>query len=151
MLPSTREGLESVNRGESRASSGRLSVAQRARLDAENRSNSHRSQSPTPRSRDGGAESSSLRENNNHGQQQQQQTRGNASISSARLGSVRSNESTGSQQETLGRSGSFFQSLGKAIEKAVDNSVLGVPLDESYDDEAESQIASSVISEPSMR
>jgi len=128
MLP---KDLESTA-GESRASSGRLSVAQRARLDAENKSNTHRSSSPTPG---------------------QQMTRGDSSVSSSQRHGG-SDRSVGT--DTVGRSGSsFLKRLGEKIEKAVDNSVLGVgPLaddnESDYYDESESEVNTSVISEASV-
>lgn len=116
MLPSTREDLESNS--ESRGSSTRLSVAQRARLDAESGSNSHRSLSPIPATR----------------------VRGDSSVSSGQ----------GSTSDTVGRSGSFLKSIGKAIERKLDNSVLGVNLtdDDDYYD-TESEVNTSVVSEAS--
>ena len=107
------------------ASSGKLSVAQRARLAADS-ANSHHAPSPGPTRR----EDSSI--------------------------SVRSSGSTGdgnSRSETVrSRPGEFFSRLGQAIEKAVDNSVLGVVPhdDESYYEESESEIASEVVSEASV-
>lgn len=116
MLPSTREDLESNS--ESRGSSTRLSVAQRARLDAESGSNSHRSLSPIPATR----------------------VRCDSSVSSGQ----------GSTSDTVGRSGSFLKSIGKAIERKLDNSVLGVNLtdDDDYYD-TESEVNTSVVSEAS--
>ena len=128
MLP---KDLESTA-GESRASSGRLSVAQRARLDAENKSNTHQSSSPTPG---------------------QQMMRGDSSVSSSQRHGG-SDRSVGT--DTVGRSGSsFLKRLGEKIEKAVDNSVLGVgPLaddnESDYYDESESEVNTSVISEASV-
>lgn len=73
------------------------------------------------------------------------------------VASDRSTSSVGdSRQDTIGRSGSFFKSLGKMVEKAVDNSVLGVslPADDNYDSasdyyESESEVLSSVVSNTS--
>ena len=128
----------------SNGSTGRLSVAQRARLDAESRSNVHQSPSPArpQRKSDTPELSSSVSALLPH----TPQTRDDSI-------SVRSGNSATtnlSRSDTIGRSGSFFKNIGKAIEKAVDNSVLGVAIDmassESSDDETQSDIQSSVVS-----
>jgi predicted nuclease with TOPRIM domain len=127
----------------SNGSTGRLSVAQRARLDAESRSNVHRSPSPArPQRKSDTPESSSSVSAVPH----TPQTRDDSI-------SVRSGNSATtnlSRSDTIGRSGSFFKNIGKAIEKAVDNSVLGVAIDmansESSDDETQSDVQSSVVS-----
>ena len=119
-------GLDTTNDSlYSGASSGKLSVAQRARLAADSAPNLHHA--PTPGSVRG--EDPSI--------------------------SARSSGSTGdgnSRSETVrSRSGVFFSRLGQAIEKAVDNSVLGVvPNDDESYEEAESEIASEAISEASV-
>ncbi|KAL9182872.1 hypothetical protein ACHAXT_004151 [Thalassiosira profunda] len=123
MLPSIESQDASVNRSGESSRTGRLSVAQRARLDADNKSNSHRSVSPHPRER------------------------GDASVGSGKR--ISGNSSTEGSR-TVGRSGSaFLKNLGKAIEKAVDNSVLGIgPTDDDdddYDYGTESEIMSSVV------
>lgn len=123
-------------------------------MDAD-RSNIHRSPSPTPRAGDahGGGDL---------------QLRGDSSVTSAVQLSARSvtsgiqlsaRSSSSAEDDTLpsitdtGSRGSFWKSTGKAIEKAVDSSVLGValPADESYDqsdyDEGESEVGTSVVSE----
>jgi hypothetical protein len=138
MLPST--ALSTSDSQSGLASRGRLSVAQRARLDAENRANSHRS--PSPASRRSGGDSLS-------------QSGYNAPLGARGDSSVRSASSVAtptSRSDTIGRSGSFLKSLGKAIEKAVDSSVLGVSLpaddyDESSYDGTESEVVSSIVSD----
>ncbi len=123
--------------------SSRLSVAQRARLEAENRSNVHRSPSPAQRK---------------SGEAVNPPTRDDSSIMSTREGSIRSLNSVAtnlSRTDTVGRTGSFFKNIGRAIEKAVDSTVLGVPIssdNESYGDETETQseIVSSVVSDASV-
>jgi hypothetical protein len=130
--------------GSNGSTGGRLSVAQRARLDAESRSNVHRSPSPArpQRKSDTPESSSSVLSAVPH----TPQTRDDSI-------SVRSGNSATtnlSRSDTIGRSGSFFKNIGKAIEKAVDNSVLGVAIDmassESSDDETQSDVQSSVVS-----
>jgi hypothetical protein len=77
---------------------------------------------------------------------------------SAREGSIRSLNSVAtnsSRTDTVGRTGSFFKNIGRAIEKAVDSTVLGVAIssdNESYGDETETQseIVSSVVSDASV-
>ena len=125
--------------------SGQLSVAQRARLEAENRSNVHRSPSPAKRKSE---EATSQAVN--------PQSRDDASIMSTREGSFPSSNSvvtSSSRADTVGRTGSFFKNIGRAIEKTLDNTVLGVGLadNESYGDETESEILSSVVSDASVR
>ena len=128
----------------SNGSTDRLSVAQRARLDAESRSNVHRSPSPArpQRKSDTPESSSSVSALLPH----TPQTRDD-SISIRSGNSATTNLS---RSDTIGRSGSFFKNIGKAIEKAVDNSVLGVAIDmassESSDDETQSDVQSSVVS-----
>ena len=132
MFPNSAESQDGT--ATSRSGSGRLSVAQRARLDAERRSNFHRSPTPSQRRKgiDGAGDSSS---------QQQQRLRGDSD-------SARSSDVTPPAE---GRSGSFLKSLGKAIEKTLDNSVLGVHLDdEAESDFAESDFASSIVSDASV-
>ncbi len=136
MLPSAALGTSDSQSGV--ASRGRLSVAQRARLDAENRANSHRS--PSPASKRSGDDSMS-------------QPGYNAPLVAMGDSSVSSSVATPtSRSDTIGRSGSFLKSLGKAIEKAVDSSVLGVSLpaddyDESSYDGTESEVVSSIVSD----
>ncbi|KAL7539129.1 hypothetical protein ACHAXR_009041 [Thalassiosira sp. AJA248-18] len=152
-LPSIEsQDASGTSRGSSSQRTGRLSVAQRARLDAENRTNSHRSPSPTPGARN------SLRGGDASSSQKGNVVRGGDDASATSFPPVKqqhsSNSSVASRSDTVGRSGSFFKSLGKAIEKAVDSSVLGVSLPaDDYDDEesyeAESEILSSVVSEAS--
>jgi hypothetical protein len=137
-----RENVESRS-GETVDSNGssRLSVAQRARLEAESRSNVHRS--PTPAQR-------------NSSDSVNPPTRDDSSMMSAREGSIRSLNSVAtnlSRTDTVGRTGSFFKNIGRAIEKAVDSTVLGISSDnESYGDETETQseIVSSVVSDASV-
>lgn len=118
-------GLDTTNDSlYSGASSGKLSVAQRARLKADSAPNLHHAPSQGPTRKE------------------------DASIS------ARSSGSTGdgnSRSETVrSRPGEFFSRLGQAIEKAVDNSVLGVvPQDDESYEEAESEIVSDVMSEAS--
>ena len=138
MLPSVAPGASDSLSGS--ASRGRLSVAQRARMDAENRANTHRSPSPASR-RSGG---DSMSQSGNHAPSA---PRGDASVRSSS-----SVATPTSRSDTIGRSGSFLKSLGKAIEKAVDSSVLGVSLpaddyDESSYDGTESEVVSSIVSD----
>ena len=90
--------------GGSSQESGKLSLAQRMRLAADNRSNMHRSPSPMrPKE-----ESSSTASNN-------------APVRSA-------------SPAPLEKSGSFFSKLGKSIENLVDNTIVGVKSYESDDE-----------------
>ncbi len=125
--------------------SGRLSVAQRARLEAENRSNVHRSPSPAKRKSEVSTSQDVI-----------PLSRDDASIASKREASFPSSNSvvtSSSRADTVGRTGSFFKNIGRAIEKTLDNTVLGVGLadNESYGDETESEFLSSVVSDASVR
>eukprot|EP00580_Thalassiosira_gravida_P021108 CAMPEP_0201679670 /NCGR_PEP_ID=MMETSP0494-20130426/48986_1 /ASSEMBLY_ACC=CAM_ASM_000839 /TAXON_ID=420259 /ORGANISM="Thalassiosira gravida, Strain GMp14c1" /LENGTH=213 /DNA_ID=CAMNT_0048163211 /DNA_START=21 /DNA_END=658 /DNA_ORIENTATION=+ len=188
MLPVT-QGLDGSQRDSTAggsAGTGKLSVAQRARLDAENRSNMHRSPSPTAREGmkagdpiRGGSLSSRGKspmqrsnspffpptrgDSNSHSNTFFPPIRGDSSIASIKGGSVKSSTSDNGDGDTLpsykgsasvSRSGSFWGKIGKAVEKAVDSSVLGValPADEAHDDsyyESESDVGTSVVSEAS--
>mmetsp|Transcript_8207 Transcript_8207/g.16695 ORF Transcript_8207/g.16695 Transcript_8207/m.16695 type:complete len:1207 (+) Transcript_8207:191-3811(+) len=121
---SRRGGMQRVDSQGDMASHGsggsRLSVAQRARLEADAKSNTHRSASPMkPR------DDVSLSSNNNN----KSRTNGNHANVIHNQSSFRSSSSVGdrsSHGETLEQSNSFFSKLGKVIESAVDKSVLGV-------------------------
>lgn len=141
MLPTAAASHGASDSQSGSASRGRLSVAQRARMEAD-RANTHRSPSPAPRR--SGSDSMS------------QSGTITAPPAAARGdSSVRSTSSVAtptSRSDTIGRSGSFLKSLGKAIEKAVDSSVLGVNLpadgyDESSYEGTESDIGSSIVSD----
>ena len=92
------ESLASLDgsHGGSSQESGKLSLAQRMRLEADNRSNIHRSPSPMRPKEDTPSTTSH-----------------NAPIRSA-------------SPATLEKSGSFFSKLGKSIENLVDNTIVGV-------------------------
>ena len=151
---------------------GRLSVAQRARLAADGRSNHHRSPSPTARAAGeaplGGSGSRSGESPPQPPQPQpQSQSHPHPPASGRRRAPVvlrqapSADSSSGgdtpsSRGETVSRSGSFWTRVGTALEKAVDNSVLGVPVgdseaggDDSYLEECASDVATSVASEAS--
>eukprot|EP00804_Cyclotella_cryptica_P026604 CCRYP_014029-RA/>CCRYP_014029-RA protein AED:0.12 eAED:0.12 QI:775/1/1/1/1/1/2/392/930 len=97
--------------GGSSHDSGKLSVAQRARLAADNRANSHRAPSPMRQKDD-------------------------ASLSS----NSKKLPIRGASPAPLERSGSFLSKLGKSLESLVDNSIVGVKSWESeYDDEDRSE------------
>ena len=98
--------LDGASHGGSSQESGKLSIAQRMRLAADNRANVHRSPSPMRPKDD--------------------------TSSSPKKGAqvaVRS-----ASPAPLVQSGSFFQKLGKSIESLVDNSIAGVKSYESDDD-----------------
>ena len=160
----TGPGGGSVGRGRR----GRMSVAQRARLAAEQGSNTHRSLSPKARTAGDAASGDVALE------KAVPRIDGTARVPSTAQrwppGAVRKapssdSSSTGeatapSRGENLSRSGSFWSRMGTAIEKAVDNSVLGVPSDNEAGDHdtdeesgsyvAGSDVLSSVVSESSV-
>ncbi|KAL7549906.1 hypothetical protein ACHAWF_013953 [Thalassiosira exigua] len=192
MLPSGEDQSRSTaGGGASRRSLGKLSVAQRARLAADDRSNAHRSPSPSSRA-EGDAGSASSSQNRFGGgffrggssdqasssrgssaAPQRATSAGSPALAAPRGGGEGGATTSGSRSATpsrapapfsppapapapsLGKSGSFFERMGKAIEKAVDNSVLGVGThsmddgDSSYYDETESEVISSVVSDTS--
>lgn len=111
--------------------SSKLSVAERARLAAD-KPNMHRSSTPAFAMK----------------------RRDDSSVSSSNNG--RSSSSVGGSsrgEKTLGRSGSFFSKVGRAVENALDNSVLGVKTlvsdDDDDDDASEGEAMSDVRSEAS--
>ena len=144
MLPSIEsQGASASDSRSSGMPSGRMSVAQRARQNAENRSNSHRSPSTSPMPGDSHS-------------QRLLPAQDAASVNSSTPKHISSNSSVGSRTDTIGRSGSWLKGIGKAIEKTLDSSVLGVSLPaDDYDDASsyegtESEILSSVVSEASV-
>ena len=142
MIPNNNRGaggggmtrVDSLGDVASNASGGsRLSVAQRARLDAESKSNTHRASSPAPlRQRDDSSLSSSNMNNNANSIRSSSSVGGRSQATPASPGS----ETIG-QSNSLQRSNSFFAKFGKLIENAVDKSVLGVhvPSEDDYEDD----------------